>query len=144
VSLVATLACHSAEALPEARQLMERYFAARASGDDATLLSLHHPVFHAEQPPERWLQTLSEMDARLGPLVGHHLERRKLVAGVKRAGVGSYVLLTYAVRYARAETRESFVLFKPGKGGEVRIVDHQLEATRFIDAEPSAPQDGAP
>jgi len=144
VGVLTALACHAMDALPEARQVMERYFAARAAGDSETLLALHHPVFFEDQPPERWTETLAAVDTRLGLPGGHTLQRRKLVSGIKQAGVGSYVLLTYSVRHARAETLESFILFKPAAGGDVRIVSHQLEATRFLESEEGLQQEGSP
>ena len=125
------LACHSTEALPEALAVMERHFAARSAQDHAAVIALHHPVFLAKHPADEWSATLAEMEERLGDPTGHELQRRKLVAGIKQAGLGSYVLLTYSVHYAHAETRESFILFKPARGGAVQIVDHELEATRF-------------
>jgi len=124
-------ACYSVSALPEAKADAAEYFAALQAGDVDRALSLHHPAIYAETPREEWPALLAQLHARLGDLQDTRLVERKAFFGIKSAGIGTYLTLSYAVRYTRATTGETLVLFQSSGGERPRIVSHRLDSTTF-------------
>jgi hypothetical protein len=125
-------------AVPEAKAVVAEYFAALQSGalDDA--LSLHHPDFYAETAPEEWREMLAQVQQRLGDLEEFTLVKRKAFFGIKASGMGTYVTLRYALRYANASTVETLVLFKASEGERPSIVSHRIDSATFADEDEAA------
>jgi hypothetical protein len=137
VWLIAGLgACYSVEALPESRRVLDGYFDALRDDDLEAAMERYHPSFFDERSRADWREKLALRGSRIGGPREYRLHRRKVFYGVKEAGAGTYVTLGYSIRYERATTEETFILYRGSERTQPVITRHRLESTHYADGAP--------
>jgi len=133
LALVAVPGCYSVDALPRAKDVVHIYLDDLSARDLDAALALYHPSFFDAKPREEWRARLVRQGQDLGVPEEYRLRSRKVFYGVKEAGAGTYVRLAYSIRYSRATTEETFILYHDSEVSSSSITRHDFESTEFDD-----------
>jgi hypothetical protein len=125
--------CYSVDALPRAKDVVHLYLDDLSARDLDAALALYHPTFFDGTPREAWRARLVTQREQLGVPKEYKLQSRKVFYGAKEAGAGTYVRLGYSIRYSRAVTEETFILYHDSEAAPPSITRHQLVSTRLDD-----------
>lgn len=109
-------------------------------------LALYGDHFFQATPRPRWEQLLASLEQRLGPPEAHELVGWNVFVGTQEGATGTFVSLSYAVRYAKAEGSEEITLLREKGAPDFRIVQHQFHSAALLLPEfgGEPPQDAPP
>ena len=134
VALTLTLltGCGTADRDAQARRATEAYLEAVKNGDRDRAMGFYAKRYFETRSAEGWKQDLRLIIDRLGSLQSYTLKSRTARTDFVPPDSGSYVTLTYEVKYARHAATEIFTVHKPFARGEFRIVDHRISSGGFL------------
>ncbi len=132
LTLTLFIGCGTAERDAHARRVAEAYFEAVKDGDPDRAMGFYAKRFFETRSPEGWKQDLRLITDRLGRLQSYAFRGSSARTDFVPPDSGSYVTLTYEVKYARHAATETFTVHKPFARGEFRIVDHQISSEGFL------------
>lgn len=129
---VVLASCGPLQSRDDAERVAAGYFAAMERGDFERAAGYYAPRFYEQTPRAQRLAVLRNVDAKLGRLRSYALTSWNVTASAGTAGAGAYVTLAYAVRYAKASSRETLTLFKAQGADSFQIVGHQFNAPALL------------
>jgi len=132
LTLTLLAGCGTADRDLQARRATEAYLEAVKNGDRDRAMGVYAKRYFETRSPEGWKQDLRLIIDRLGSLQSYTLKSSTARADFVPPDSGSYVTLTYEVKYARHTALEAFTVHKPFARGEFRIVDHRISSEGFL------------
>jgi len=114
------------DAKAQAEQIVDGYYAAEQSGDDATAVSYFSERVLTTTPAATIRTNLQNTRATWGSPQSHQETAFKVQEGAQQFGPGTTVDLTYAVTYGSHSGTEQFTLFRPSDGATMQIMAHRL------------------
>ncbi|MFQ5804632.1 MAG: DUF4019 domain-containing protein [Candidatus Methylomirabilales bacterium] len=127
--LAGLVGCGVTDAKPDAEALASTYFSAARSMSFDTISELYGEQFYQQISREEWERLLTRIWKKLGPPGKFELQAWRVNAVASTNGVGTYVVLQYAVSYEKYPVTETLTVFKPASGGPTRIVGHYINST---------------
>jgi hypothetical protein len=132
LTLTLFIGCGTADRETQARRVAEAYFEAVKDGDPDRAMSFYAKRFFETRSPEGWKRDLGLIADRLGRLQSYALKSSRSRTDFVPPESGSYVTLTFEVKYARHAATEIFTVHKPFARGEFRIADHRISSEGFL------------
>ena len=132
LTLTLLAGCGTAERDAQALRATEAYLEAVKNGDRDRAMGFYAKRYFETRSPEGWKQDLRLIIDRLGSLQSYTLKSTRSRTEFVPPDSGSYVTLTYEVKYARHAATETFTVQKPFARGEFRIVDHRISSEGFL------------
>jgi hypothetical protein len=132
LALALLTGCGSADGEARARRVAEAYFQAVKEKDSERAASFYAARFFEARSREVWKRDLALIAERLGALQSYSIKSSRRRTDFVPPDSGSYVTLTYEVKYARHSAVETLTVHKPFARGEFRIVDHQISSEGFL------------
>ncbi len=120
--------CGAASARPEAENLARQYFEAMKRGDVDNVIDLYSKDIAGGAGRDSYKLMLTKINAKLGNVESYALESWDVTTTSGGARPGTFVTLTYNVRYRNSAGTESFNMFRPARGGPFRITQHAVNS----------------
>jgi hypothetical protein len=108
-----------------------KYFQAVSQKDWDTVMSLYSPLFFEKLSKKQWRDTLATLAKRLGDYQSHQLKEWEYRRTSGPNGSQRVMILTYQVRYTKAEATETLT-FSGGSDGELQIVGHRINSPALL------------
>jgi hypothetical protein len=108
-----------------------KYFQAVSQKDWDTAMSLYAPLFFEKSPKKQWRAVLANLAEKLGDYQSHQLKDWQYRSYTGTNGSQRVMILTYQVRYTKAEATETLT-FSGGGNGELQIVGHHIDSPALL------------
>lgn len=108
-----------------AAEVMTRYFAAIETRDYEAALTVYAASFFRDTSRDAWAAHLEGYTRQLGDLESYEAVNWNVKKNVG-ANAGTFVQVTYKIRYSRQPAVEQFILMKADAG--FRVIAHRIKA----------------
>ena len=124
--------CNMLTGKDDADAVARQLFGSLQSGDYERAISFYSPRFFEKTPKDDWLHNLKMVSSRLGDLQAYQLQTWNVHKNVGTGGNGTFYQLQYRVTYARYPATETLVLYRPLRGGDIKVLGHQINSEGFL------------
>jgi hypothetical protein len=132
LAVAALAGCNLFTGKDDADAVARQLFGSLQSGDYERAASFYSPRFYEKTPKHDWLESLKTVSSRLGALQGYQLQTWNVQKNVGTGTSGTLYQLQYRVTYARYPATETLVLFRPLRGGDIKVLGHQINSEGFL------------
>jgi hypothetical protein len=133
VLLVALMTgCGGGRDVSDANIVMRSYYEAIQAKHFEKALTFYAPEFYERTSREEWLQTLSDLNSKLGDLQTYQMSGYRIEAGVGAGLTGAFLVMQYRVTYSKYPADETVTLIRSGPSNEMRILSHQIASQGLL------------
>ena len=125
-------ACGLREDKAGAETFAASFFETVRAKDFASVSTFYSPQFFEKVSREEWLQSLKNINAKLGDLREYRLVKWNFRKFYGTSGSGTYFQLEYRVAYTKYPADETLTVFKPSGGGGMQILGHHINSEGFL------------
>jgi hypothetical protein len=111
-----------------AEAVAKDYFESIRAKDFDKAITFYAPQFFEKTTREEWLQSLKNINERLGGLDKYDLVSWKIQANAGTPNSGTFYILEYKIIYTKYQSAETLTLFRPTSGGEIKILGHSIQS----------------
>lgn len=118
----------------KAEEVASGYFERVKQKDFEGALDFYSPKFYQATPREKWLELLGKFNGKLGDLKQYKLVGWNFKKWAGSGGTsGTYWQLQYQTTYSKHPAQETLMVFKPLRGGEFKIIAHNINSEGLLE-----------
>ncbi|MDD5070767.1 MAG: DUF4019 domain-containing protein [Candidatus Omnitrophica bacterium] len=130
VFLLLVSGCQSLPTKDLAQITVDKYFKEIASKNIDSVLTLYGEQFFKVTDRNQWRATLLKLVSTMGNYQSHKLQNFRVYSGESQTGFGTFMIMTFSVKYSRFSSTETFTLIKDPE--QYKIIGHNISSRAFF------------